>query len=98
MVSYLVHYDTLLQNVTDVITRYDGYFITKCDKSLLQTGSAFLLQNATVLSQNATVILKRDDFFTKCGSYYKMRRLLQRYASVQRQKNETWRLVIFYTE
>ena len=40
-VLYLVHYDTFLQNETDVIT--------KCDKVLLQNGSDFLFQNATVL-------------------------------------------------
>ena len=36
-------------------------FITKCDKCLLQNASAFLVQNATVLLQNAT-------FITKCVS------------------------------
>ena len=34
-------------------------------QSLLQNGSAFLLQNATVLSKYAIV-------FTKCDVYYKM--------------------------
>ena len=34
------------------------YFITKCDKSLLQNVSGFLLQNATVLLQNATIYYK----------------------------------------
>ena len=48
MVSYLVHYDTLLQNTTDFITKYDSYFITKYDKSLFQNASDFLLQNVTV--------------------------------------------------
>ena len=70
MVSYLVHCDTLLQNATDIIIKCDSYYITQCDKSLLQNPSAFLLQNATVLT-------KRDNFITKCDSYYKIRRLLQ---------------------
>ena len=48
MVSYLVHCDTLLQNATDIIITCKSYFITKCDKSLLQNASGFLLQNATV--------------------------------------------------
>ena len=61
-VSYLIHYDSLLQNATDIITIYDSYFITKWDRSLFQ---------------NATVITNCDDFITKCGSYYKMLRLLQ---------------------
>ena len=55
----LVHYDTLLQNVTNIITKCDIYFITKCDKSLLQNMSGFLLQNAS--------------FITNATFYYKMR-------------------------
>ena len=56
--SYLIHCDSLLQNPTDIITKCDSYFIKKCD--LLQNASGFLLQNATVLLQNATVITKYD--------------------------------------
>ena len=69
-VSYLIHYDSLIQNATDVIT--------KCGRSLLQNASRFLLHyndfNAkcdsyyklatAILLQNATVI-------TKCDVYYK---------------------------
>ena len=76
-VSYMIHCGTLLQNAADIITKYDSYFITKCDKSLLQNASGFLLQNTTVLLQNATVIKNCDNFITKYDSYYKMRRLLQ---------------------
>ena len=57
-VSYLVYYDTLLQNATDIITKCNNYFITKCDKYLLQNSSASFLQNATVLLQIATFITK----------------------------------------
>ena len=81
-VSYLICYNSLLQNATDVITKCDSYFITKCDITLLQNASVFLLQNATVLLQNATVITNCDNFITKCDNYYKMRRLLQ-IATVQ---------------
>ena len=81
-VLYLICYDSLLQNPADVITKYDSYFITKRDRSLLQNASGFLLQNATVLLGNATVIRKCDDFITKCDSCYKIRRLLQ-IATVQ---------------
>ena len=66
-----------MQNATDIITKCESYFITKCDISLLQNASGFSLQNAAVLLQNATVITKCDDFITKYNSYYKMRRLLQ---------------------
>ena len=59
-VSYLICYNSLLQNATDVITKCDSYFITKCDRSLLENASGFLLQNATVLLQNATFITNCD--------------------------------------
>ena len=48
VISYLVHYNTLLQNVTD-ITKWYSYFIVNCNKSLLQHPSEFFLQNAIVL-------------------------------------------------
>ena len=72
-VSYLIRYDSLLQNATDVITKCDSYFITKCDRSLLQNASGFLLQNATVLLQNATILLQNTTVITKCDVYYKLR-------------------------
>ena len=68
----MIHCDALLQNATGIITKYDSYFITKCDRSLLQNASGFLLQNAIVLLPNATVITKCNHFITKCDSYYKM--------------------------
>ena len=40
-VSYLIPYDNLLQNATNIITNCDSYFITKCDRNLLQNGSGF---------------------------------------------------------
>ena len=66
-VLYFIHYDSLLQNATDLTTKCNNYFITKCDRSLLQNASGFLLQNATVLLQNATVIIKCY-VFTSCDS------------------------------
>ena len=77
-VSYLIRYDSLLQNATDVITKCDSYFITNYDRSLLQNASGFLLQNGTVLLQNAIVITKYDDFMTKCDVYYKLRQYTKR--------------------
>ena len=50
--------------------------LQKCDKSLLENASGFLLQNATVLLQNVTGITKCDSFITKCDRYYKMRQLI----------------------
>ena len=69
LVSYLFHYETLLQNATYIFTKCDICFIIKCDKSLLQNPSAFLLQNTAVSLQNTTVITKCDDFITKCDNY-----------------------------
>ena len=45
-------------------------YITKCNKSLLQNASRFLLQNAIVLLQNATIIRKYVDLTAKCNSYF----------------------------
>ena len=58
-VSYSIHYDSLLKNATDIITKCGHYFITKCERSLLQNMLGFLLQNATVI--------------TKYDVYYKLR-------------------------
>ena len=66
-VSYLVHYDTLLQNSIDIIAKCDSYFITKCDKSLLQNELCFLLQNVTVLLKSRQ-LLRNASFITKCVS------------------------------
>ena len=52
---------------------------------LLRNALGFLLQNVTVLLQNATVFTNYNDFITKCNSYYKMQRLLQ-IATVQNMK------------
>ena len=61
MVPYLFHYNTLLQNVTDIITKCDSYFITK------YAISGFLLENATVIT-NALILLQYATFITKCVS------------------------------
>ena len=53
-----------------VITKCDNYFITKCDRKLLQNDLIFLLQNARVNTKCGNTI-------TTCDSYYKMWRLLQ---------------------
>ena len=65
-----------ITTATDIIIKCDSYFVTKCDRSLLQNALEFLLQNVTTLLQNATGITNCGDFITKCDSYYKMRRLL----------------------
>ena len=59
---HILFINTLLQNATDIINSYmkcNSCFVTKCDIGLLQ--------NATVLLQNVTVI-------TKCNDYYETRR------------------------
>ena len=68
LISYLVHYDTLLQNETFIVSKCVTYFIKNWDKTLLQNRSDFLLQNAIVLLQYVTVIIKCIDFITKCDS------------------------------
>ena len=71
-VSYVIHYDSLLQNATDVITKCDSYLIKNCDRSWLQNASGFLLQNATILllelPQIAMILLQNATFITNCNS------------------------------
>ena len=76
LVSHLVHYDTLLQNMTDIITKYDSCFFYKMRQEFIRKRVSFFTP-------------KCGSFITKCNSYYKlqqlyykMRRLLQ-IATVQ---------------
>ena len=64
---FSIHYDSFLQNATDIASKCNSYFITKCVKILLQNASSFLLQNVTVLLQNATID-------TKCAVYCKLKK------------------------
>ena len=61
----MINYDNLLQNATDIFTKCDSYFVTKCDRNILQNALGCLLQNAKVLLPNATVT-------SKCNVYYKL--------------------------
>ena len=73
-VSYLIRYDSLLQNATDAITKCDSYFITKYDKVYYKMRQVF--------HYKCDSFTKCDNFIAKCDSYYKMRSLLQ-IATVQ---------------
>ena len=48
-VLYLVHYDTLLQNLANIVTKCNGYLIIISNKSLLQQVSGTSLQTETDL-------------------------------------------------
>ena len=63
-VSYLIHYDSLLQNATATL-------LQKCDRSLLQKVSGFLLQNTTVFLQNVAVVTNCNitGRITKLGAF-----------------------------
>ena len=56
MVSYLIHYDTSLQNPQTLLEN--------ATTMLLQNKSDVLLRNATILRKNAAVIIKCVDFVT----------------------------------
>ena len=61
-ISNLVRYDTILQNaIVDIVTKFDSYLITKCDKCVLQNASFIF-------------VTKFDSFITECENYYKMRK------------------------
>ena len=66
--SYFVHFDTLSQNATDIIT--------KCDKSLLQNASTFLLQNVTVYYKMQQFV-QNETFITKCVGIHHLQGLMQ---------------------
>ena len=68
-VAYLIHYDSLLQNVKDIIT--------KCDKSLLQNASGFFI------SKCDSFITECGSYCNLRRFYYKMRQFLQN-AAVER--------------
>ena len=61
----------------DIITKRGSFLITKRGKIFLQNATAFLLEKASILLQNAAGIIRRVDFITKCGRYYKTCHLLQ---------------------
>ena len=81
--SYLVHYDALLQNATDIIR--------KRHKILLQIASAFYYK-MRILLQNAAVDTKFKKFsqnvknITKCDVYYKISRYRHLSKSVPGEK------------
>ena len=56
----MIRYGTLLQNAADIITKCDSYFITKCDKSLLQ--NATFIKIATVHPEIGNITLNFLDF------------------------------------
>ena len=60
----MIHSDSLSQNATDIVRKCNSYFITKCERSLLQNVSGFLLQNGTALLPNVTVITNSDSATT----------------------------------
>ena len=64
---------------TCCITKCHGFFITKCNESLLENALGFLLQTATVITNC-------DDFTAKCDVYYKLRQ----YRSLFQQQLKYW--------
>ena len=69
-VSYLIRYDSLLQNAT-------ANLLQNATKVYYKMRQAFYYKMQQFIIQNATVITNCNNFITKCDSYCKMRRLLQ---------------------
>ena len=75
-VSYLIHCNSLLQILTDIITKCGRQFITKCIKFFITKCDSFitkcdsLLQIAMILLQNATVITKCDICYVTVQTLY----------------------------
>ena len=71
-VSYLVHYDTFLQNATDIITKCDSYFIYRMQQRFITKCYSYykmrrFYYKMRQLLQNATFNTKCDgiDMYTK---------------------------------
>ena len=66
-ISYLVHYDTLLQNVTNMQILLLSFTVNLLQNAKMfhQNTSSFFV---TVFVKNAAVIIYCDDFITKCHS------------------------------
>ena len=72
----MIHYDSLLQNATNINTKCNITAILLQNLSgLLQNASGFLFQNVTVLLQNKTVITKYDVYYKLRQYTYQLRRL-----------------------
>ena len=64
-VSYLIHYDSLLQNVADIITKCVSYFITKCDSIITNWDSYYKLRQ---FCHKVRQLLQNATFITICDS------------------------------
>ena len=67
-VSYLIHYGTLLQNATDIITKCDSYFITKYGKKVYYKMHQVFYYKMRQLLQIATILLQNAMLITNCNS------------------------------
>ena len=76
----MIHYDSLLQNATDIITKCNSYFIRKCDATEIyyKMRQVFYYKmrqfyyKMRQLLQNATAI-------TKCKVYCKLRQYTEQF-------------------
>ena len=66
-VADLIRYDSLLQNGTDVTTKYDNYFISKCDRGLSQSASGFYYKMRQFYYKMRQ-LLQNAAFITNCDS------------------------------
>ena len=56
---HLINYDTLLQNATDIITKSDSYFITKCEKFITKCARSFITSHNPKLTPKFVFSIKR---------------------------------------
>ena len=76
----MINYETLLQNATDIITKYGSYFITKYVRFFITKCDRF--------------ITKCDSYYKLRQFYHKMRQLLQNATFIT--NCETTMLVVDY--
>ena len=67
-VSYLIRYNSLLQNAIDIITKCDSYFIIKCDRIVLQDTSGVFYYKIRQFYYKMRHLLQNATLVTNCDS------------------------------
>ena len=73
-----MHYDTLLQNATDIVTKCDSYFITKRNRSFFTTGADWDSRGCVITQTHSRAFQTLGRAFSFLLSPQKLGRVLQK--------------------
>ena len=97
-VSYLVRYGSfdylLSENAAGIIIKCDSYFITKCNRSLLQNASGLFIRKCDSCFTKGVAFTNCNNFITKFGSYYKLQVLMKEHIFFFKKKLDTNSLIL----